>query len=170
MPFCTKCGQQVGAADVFCSNCGLAQNAGAQSAGAQGANSQGTSGAAGSRFGTGNGPKDFAADMNPRSIAALCYVPVLGWIASLYVLAGERFRNDQTVRFHAFQGLYLFVAWLVLDWAIGPLIGGWYRIAGLLKGALGVLGIFMLLKTLRNQDERLPFVGDLAERSVREQR
>ncbi len=108
--------------------------------------------------------------MNPRSIAALCYVPVFGWIASLYVLAGERFRNDMTVRFHAFQGLYLFVGWLIVDWGIGPMLNGWWRVAGILKGGISIVGIIMLVKTLRNQDERLPFVGDLADRSVREQR
>ncbi len=115
--------------------------------------------------------KRFPHDTNPRVIAALCYVPVFGWISSLYVLACERFRNDQTVRFHAFQGLYLFVAWLVLDWAVAPFIfNGWWRIVGILKAALSILSIIMLVKTLRNQDERLPFIGDLADRSMREQR
>ena len=86
------------------------------------------------------------------------------------MLAGERFRHDYNVRFHAFQGLYLFVAWLVLDWAIGPMFGGgWGRMATLLRVGLNILGIVMLIRTLRRHDERLPIVGDLAERSAREQ-
>ena len=151
MPFCTKCGQQVGTADAFCANCGAASSNG-------------------SGWGPGNRPKDFAAGLRPRTAAALCYLPTIGWIASLYVLATDRFRNDLMARFHAFQGLYLFVAWLLLDWVIGPLTNGRWGLTGVMKGLLAITGIVMLVKTLHNQDERLPIVGDLADRSVHEQR
>ena len=36
------------------------------------------------------------------------------------MLASERFRHETQVRLHAFQGLYLFVAWLMVQWVIGP--------------------------------------------------
>jgi uncharacterized membrane protein len=157
MPFCTQCGSQVGANDAFCAGCGAKQGTGSAGVGVGGSSGRGT------------GPKDFAADMPPRTVAALCYIPGLGWLSSLYVLAGERFREDLTVRFHAFQGLYLFVAWLVVG-ALSPMISGGWRFTGILRTALSVLGIVMLVKTLRNQDERLPFVGELADRSIREQR
>ena len=39
----------------------------------------------------------------------------MGWIAAIIVLASQRFKAMPTVRFHAFQGLYLFVAWLMND-------------------------------------------------------
>jgi uncharacterized membrane protein len=155
MPFCTQCGTQVGAGDSFCAGCGAKQGAGS-SGGGTGA-------------WRGPGSKDFAADVPPRTVAALCYVPAVGWLSSLYILAGERFRQDQTVRFHAFQGLYLFVGWLVVG-ALAPMISGGWRLIGILRGALSILGVIMLMKTLRNQDERLPFVGELADRSIREQR
>jgi uncharacterized membrane protein len=163
MPFCTHCGHEAGASDQFCSSCGAAQGSGARETGA--GTSPGT-GQTGRRPGA---PPRFPGDTNPRAVAALCYVPVLGWIACLYVLAGERFRRDHTIRFHAFQGLYLFVAWLVVHWAIGPLMGGWWRVANILKAVISIVGVVMLIKTLKNQDERLPLVGDLADRSVREQ-
>ena len=153
MPFCTQCGAQVGVSDDFCAGCGAKQGAA-------------TGGFPGKR---GTRPKDFAAGMPPRTVAALCYIPGLGWLSSLYVLAGERFRQDLTVRFHAFQGLYLFVVWLVVG-ALSPMISGGSRFTGILRAALSVLGIVMLVKTLRNQDDRLPIVGELADRSIREQR
>ena len=156
MPFCTHCGTQVGANDGFCAGCGAKQSAGAG----------GTGGQHGSQR---SELKDFGANMPPRTIAALCYVPGLGWLSSLYVLAGERFRQDMIVRFHAFQGLYLFVAWLVVG-ALSPMFNVGWRFTGIPRTLLSVLGIVMLVKTLRNQDERLPFVGELADRSIREQR
>ena len=58
--------------------------------------------------------------ISPRTASLLCYIPILGWIVSIVVLASARFRADSRVRFHAFQGLYLFVAWLIVDWVLGP--------------------------------------------------
>ena len=52
----------------------------------------------------------------------LCYIPFAGWIACIVVLASPQFREDQAVRFNAFQGLYLFVAWLLVQTSCIPLI------------------------------------------------
>jgi uncharacterized membrane protein len=106
----------------------------------------------------------------------LCYIPVIGWIPAVVVLASERFKQDRTVRFHAFQGLYLFVAWLLVDWALGPLLatvpGHAFRtsVVGILKALLFVVWIFMIVKTSHNETYRLPVIGELAERSLSEQR
>src|SRR5438105_7653090 len=100
MPFCSQCGNQVAAADVFCGRCGARQPAGA---------------------GRPTPAADPLAGINPRTASILCYIPGVGWIASIIVLASERFRHNRAVRFHAFQGLYLFVAWLMEDWVLRPL-------------------------------------------------
>ena len=42
---------------------------------------------------------------------------------SIIVLAADKFRTNRAVRFHAFQGLYLFVAWLIVQQVIAP----WFR-------------------------------------------
>ena len=103
----------------------------------------------------------------------LCYIPGIGWIASIIVLASDRFRNNRTVRFHAFQGLYLFVAWLMNAWVLRPvselmtysLHFGLYRLVDLVL--LG-MSIFMMIKASHDQPYALPFFGELAERSVAE--
>lgn len=104
----------------------------------------------------------------------LCYIPVIGWIPSVVMLAAQRFQNDRTVRFHAFQGLYLFVAWLLVDKAIGPVIRAMpfdnLGIIGLMKLALVGAWVFMLIKTSHNEAYRLPVFGELADRSMAEQR
>ncbi len=109
----------------------------------------------------------------------LCYVPWVGWIAAIAVLATDRFRADARVRFHAFQGLYLFVAWLMVEWVVSPFmrfpgIGFGTPMArgipGLLQVVVLVGWIFMLIKVSHDEDYRLPILGELADRSVSEQR
>lgn len=153
MPFCVQCGNQVGASDAFCARCGQRQAAAA----ASGGNANPVDG------------------MSPRTASLLCYVPLLGWLMSLIVLASTRLRQNPTVRFHAFQSLYLFVAWLVLDWVVKPIfhMGGISRIQrvvpDILQLAIFIGWIVMLIKVSQNERYHLPILGDLAERSVAEQ-
>jgi uncharacterized membrane protein len=98
-------------------------------------------------------------------------VPWLGWIVAVYVLATERFRGERTVRFHAYQGLYLFVVWMLSHWVIGL----WFRLifgdhgfplGSLIEAALLVVWILMLVKTSAGERFSLPVIGDLAEKSL----
>jgi uncharacterized membrane protein len=101
----------------------------------------------------------------------LCYIPVVGWIAAIIVLAADRFRQDQRVRFHAFQGLYLFVAWLVVNQVFRPI---WDSLAvplplgRILEGAVMVAWIVMLVKTSHEETYALPVIGELAHKSASE--
>ena len=156
MPYCVQCGNRVGDADRFCQRCGTAQAVG--------------SGAASSA------QSDVFSGVSGRTASLLCYIPLLGWIAAIVVLASSRFRHDPEVRFHAFQGLYLFVAWLVVDIALAPLfhltfIPGFHRLLpDLMKLVIFVTWIYMLVKVGQQERVHLPILGELAERSVAEQR
>lgn len=115
--------------------------------------------------------------MNPRTASILCYLPAVGWIASIFVLASQRFQHERESRFHAFQGLYLFVAWLIVDYGVGPffshgLVGRHLDLDldGLMKAFLYGVGIFMMVKAAHNEMFHLPVVGELADRSLAEQR
>lgn len=120
------------------------------------------------------------AGLSNRSAALLCYIPMVGWIAGIIVLASERFRHEREVRFHAFQGLYLFVAWLIVEWVVEPgrflfdYSYGFGRLTALTTHILELVilaaWIFMLIKVSQNGSYKLPIVGELAERSVCEQR
>jgi uncharacterized membrane protein len=146
--------------DQFCTKCGARQKAGAPSPGPQPIH-------------------DPFATISSRTASLLCYIPWVGWIAAIVVLASQRFRTDANVRFHAFQGLYIFVAWLMVEWVVSPfliasgfLIGmPFHRLgASLLQLAILAAWIFMLIKVSHNEHYKLPIIGDLAERSVTEQR
>lgn len=148
----------VGAKDRYCHKCGSAQPIEAAEP-------------SGSR-------PDFAHGMSSHTASLLCYIPWIGWIAAIVVLASARFRREHQVRFHAFQGLYLFVAWLLIEWVLMPLIPidggvGFFfprLIAHALQLLIFVAWIFMMIKVSRDQTYRLPLVGEMAERSVSEQR
>jgi len=142
----------VGDRDVYCANCGTRQP---------------------------NAPSpvtDYLSGISPRTASLLCYIPVLGWLAAIVVLASNRFRKDARVRFHAFQGLYLFVTWLIVDWVIGPMFSMSYGLGmrhffpGLLKAVVFGAWIFMMIKVSQDETFKLPILGDLAEKSVSEQR
>jgi uncharacterized membrane protein len=145
MPYCCKCGTQAQPNDVFCAKCGERQG--------------------------GSRPTvDLGSSFSPRTASVLCYVPWVGWIVAIVVLASNTFRNDRAVRFHAFQGLYLFVAWLIVDWVFKPwsFIAGvpHFPIAGIMQLVLLILSIFMMVKAGEGQTYSLPVVGELAQRSL----
>jgi len=153
MPFCCQCGTSVGARDAFCGGCGSRQAAAPQT------------------------PIDPLQSISPRTASLLCYIPILGWIVAIVVLASAKFRDDTRVRFHAFQGLYLFVTWLLVDWVLSPMFHFTFWgpplhnfFPGLLKVVIFGAWIFMIIKTSHDETYKLPILGDLAEKSVSEQR
>jgi uncharacterized membrane protein len=160
MPFCTQCGHQAGEHDAFCANCGAPQT---------------RTGRAAPPPPPGQGPtiQDPLAGLSPRTAAILCYVPTIGWIAAVIVLAARKFKNDHIVRFHAFQGLYLFASWLVVTWVIRPMVlalpSHFVRIDHLLEALILVVSIFMMVKASHGEAYVLPIIGELAQRSATEQ-
>jgi uncharacterized membrane protein len=119
---------------------------------------------------------DFLNGISDRTACILCYIPVFGIIPSIICLAAQRFRNNYRVRFNAFQGLYLFVAWLVVSSAIPSLLlsalpggGVEHTLLHLVQLALIFCWIYMLTKSAKEEQVSLPILGDLAARSAQEQ-
>ena len=158
MPFCTQCGQAARPEDAFCRNCGAAQ----------------PGHPAGSGFRPAPAPAiaDPLAGVSPRTAAILCYIPTIGWIPAVIVLAAKKFKSDHIVRFHAFQGLYLFACWLAVNWIIRPLASTlsdhFIRIDHILEGLILGVSIFMMVKAAHDQPYVLPIIGELAQRSAAE--
>jgi len=144
VPFCTSCGSKVKAADRFCRGCGGPQPV--------------------ERAGS------VQSSISPRAVSILCYVPWLGLLAVVYALTADRFRESVEVRFHGFQGLYLFVAWMVARYVFGIwfefFLGSFFPLGGLLELMVVILWIVMLIKTSRGERFSLPVIGELAEQSM----
>jgi uncharacterized membrane protein len=147
MPFCSQCGNEVHPRDAYCAKCG-------------------------SRQPTPITQPDILAGISPRTASILCYLPTLGWIAAVIVLATQRFRSNRIVRFHAFQGLYLFAAWLFVQWAVKPVFsemsGDFIRLDRILEGVIIALCIFMMVKAAHEEAYALPVIGELAQKSAAE--
>lgn len=111
-----------------------------------------------------------SAHLSPRAASILCYVPWLGWIPAVYVLLSDKFREARDVRFHAYQGLYLFFSWMLVHWAVGLWVnltpGPTIPIDKMLELLILVLWIVMLIKTSKGERYALPVLGELAERSL----
>jgi uncharacterized membrane protein len=148
MPFCSQCGHEVDARDAFCAKCGTRQPVQPAQA------------------------RDILAGISPRAASILCYLPTLGWIAAVIVLATQRFRNDRTVRFHAFQGLYLFAFWLFVKWVLKPVFSELpdpvIRLDHVMEGVILGLWIFMMVKAAHEEAYALPVIGELAQKSAAE--
>jgi len=152
MPFCSKCGNQVTTDDTYCGRCGTRQPV----AGSAGPGSVG---------------KDPLAGISSRTASILCYIPAVGWIFAVVVLASLKFRTDRPVRFHAFQGIYLFVATLVADFVVKPmfwLMPNNLHLYQLIQLVLLGMSIFMMVKASHDETYSLPLFGELAQRSVSE--
>ena len=159
MPFCSKCGFEVQTGDQFCGKCGEPQPGAEKAAGPSSAQAK--------------NPDPFHT-INDNTVAVLCYIPFIGWIASIYVLSAARFRGKNIVRFHAFQGLYLFVGWLIYDWVIEGILYSLVDRAWVITRAVRLIltatWIYLMFKTSQREVVRIPVVADLADQSIAEQR
>ena len=97
--------------------------------------------------------------LDPKLGGLLCYL--LGPISGIAFLVLEK--EDDFVRFHAYQSTATFGGLLVLSVALGwlPLLGGLGRM--LLGPASLILWIVLMVKAFQGERFKLPVVGDWAE-------
>ena len=163
MPFCGNCGSQVNGA--FCPSCGHAAAAGAGTA----------PGAAPQAQYTAAGAPPAAVGMTDNVAGLLCYI--LGFITGIIFLAMAPYNRNKFIRFHAFQSIFLSVAWvgviiaeqivnvilLNISVALFALVASIWLIVAL--GFL-VLWILLMVKAYSGQKWSLPIIGPLAEKQA----
>jgi uncharacterized membrane protein len=145
MPFCSNCGSPVEGS--FCAKCGTP--IGAQvSGGPPPAQASASSG------------------LTENVAGALCYV--LGFITGIIFLVLAPYSQNKAIRFHAFQSIFLSVAWFAI-WVVIGVVLPWslyFTLTPLLSLAGLVLWIFLMWKTYQNQKVVLPVVGPIAEKQA----
>jgi len=104
---------------------------------------------------------------------ALCYV--LGLITGIVFLVLAPYNQSKTVRFHAFQSIFLNLAVIVIDIVLGIVMSIMFRIVGffmlgLLWPLFGLaclaLWIYMILSAYQGKTVVLPVVGPLARQQA----
>jgi len=148
MPFCQNCGSAV--EGRFCAKCGAP--VGAVSGAPPGSSTIPPSGSS-------------ASGLSDNLAGALAYIPILGIIFLLV----EPYKRNKTVRFHAFQGLFLFgfsiVVHVVMS-AVVALMWGMLFIMPLINLALVGLWLYMMYQTYQGKKIGLPIIGPLAEKQA----
>jgi uncharacterized membrane protein len=134
---------------AFCSGCGTAIPDGTSTCAACSAKAPAVP--------AGGGMTDNVAGM-------LCYILI---VAIIFLLI-EPYNKSKFVRFHAFQCIFLCVAWVVLGIALSifgmiPVIGWATLLLWPIIGLAGlVLWIVLFIKAYQGQMFKVPFIGDLA--------
>lgn len=151
MAFCPNCGAQ--AVGAFCPNCGSAISAGpAAAAGASYARP-----VAAARSG-----------ISENVASALCYL--FGFITGIIFLVLAPYNQNKTVRFHAFQSIFLSVAVIVIDvaWSLVSVVthGIGFLLYPLLMLCFFILWLYMMYTAYTNKKVKLPVIGDLAEKQA----
>ena len=152
MAFCPNCGSQV--TGSFCPNCGT------KVAGA-------TSGSTGSSYGAAP-PAASVGGLTENVASALCYL--FGFITGIIFLVLAPYSQNRTIRFHAFQSIFLTVAWVVCCTVVAILGAITHGFAFALSPLIGllffVLWLYMMFTAFNNKKIKLPVIGDLAEKQA----
>jgi uncharacterized membrane protein len=110
---------------------------------------------------------------------ALCYV--LGFITGIIFLVIQPYSQNRTVRFHAFQSIFLSLAYFVIRVVLGSMVlgnilfhGFYYGTMWMLYGlfwtlfglACLILWIVMIVQTYQGKTIVLPVIGPLAQKQA----
>lgn len=170
MPFCATCGSSV--EGRFCAKCGAPVAAAAQPEAAPPPPppSQGSHNPPPPGYATqpGYAAPAASAGMADSTASALCYILFAGVI----FLVVAPYNQNKAVRFHAFQGLFLFVAACVIRIGallILPAILGfwmWSAISLLLSLFFLIVWLYVFISTLQGKKVVLPIIGPFAEQQA----
>ena len=147
MAFCASCGAPV--EGKFCAKCGPPMGAAVPPPGA-------TPGAA-------------AAGMTDNAASALCYV--LGLVTGILFLVLAPYNQNRTIRFHAFQSIFLNVAW-ILFWMVFNIVFvalhmfSLLFLSSLISLAFFVLWIYMIITAYQGKTVVLPVIGPIAQKQA----
>lgn len=110
-----------------------------------------------------------ASGMTDNVASALCYV--LGLITGIIFLVIAPYNQNKTVRFHAFQSIFLNVAWIAFWIVINVVFSMLHMFALLFLSpliglAFFVLWIYLIISAYQGKKVVLPVIGPLAEQQA----
>jgi uncharacterized membrane protein len=97
--------------------------------------------------------------LSDNAAGALAYVTV---IPAIVFLVAEPYNKNSYIKFHAWQSIFLGIAWFAISIiAIIPILGWLIFILGSIT-----LLIAWIIVLLKGERYKLPFIGDLAEKQA----
>jgi uncharacterized membrane protein len=177
MAFCTNCGAEV--QGKFCAKCGTPASApAAASAGptdSSAAPPPPPPPASSPLPPPAPAPSLEAPGLEENVACALCYI--LGVLTGVLFLVLAPYNRNRLVRFHAFQSIFLNIAWVIIFIAISiisivvlpiPFMGAILSVMLHLAAGLGIFILWLMLMYKAYNRERwvLPIIGPLAEKQA----
>jgi uncharacterized membrane protein len=108
-----------------------------------------------------------SAGMEENVASMLCYP--LGWLTAVLFLVLDPYKSNRTVRFHAFQSLFLNLAMIALFIVFSILIAIIHLLALVMPliwlAYLGLI-IFLMYKAYNKEKIVLPVIGELAQKQA----
>jgi len=156
MPFCSNCGAED--KGNFCAKCGAPAG-----------------GPAGGTATPPPPPVPMPQVLTDNVASALCYL--LGLLTGILFLILAPYSQNRAIRFHAFQSIFLNVAWIAVFIALSivsmvllpiPFVGAILSMLLHLGAHLGffILWLMLMYKSYNNERWVLPVIGPLAEKQV----
>jgi uncharacterized membrane protein len=148
MAFCATCGSAV--EGQFCAKCGNPVGAAPSAA---------------------SGPAMQASGaMADNTASGLCYL--VGLITGIVFLVLAPYNKNPVVRFHAFQSIFMNLAWIVIAFGLNMVLGimhlwSLFFLSSLVGLAFFVLWIVMLIQTFQGKTIVLPLIGPIAQQQAR---
>lgn len=153
MAFCNKCGQQIDNNVQTCPNCGAPN---------------GVAGNAQNFVNNFTNTADFTAQFDPQDIQNNKVMALLAYLGFLFLIPLLAAPNSKFARFHANQGIVLFIFEAVAGVVTGIIcvipVAGWI-IGGILSSAVGIFGLVLMILGIVNavngQAKQLPLIGGI---------
>jgi uncharacterized membrane protein len=149
MAFCGSCGAPV--EGKFCAKCGTPLDAAVPPAG---------------NVPPGPQPGPAATGMSDNGASALCYV--LGLITGILFLVLAPYNQNKTIRFHAFQSIFLNIAWIAFWMVFNILFAALHMwslmfLSPLIGLVFFILWIYMIISAYQGKTVVLPVIGPIAQ-------
>jgi uncharacterized membrane protein len=115
----------------------------------------------------GAAPGVAAAGMTDNAASALCYV--LGLITGILFLVLAPYNQNKTIRFHAFQSIFMSIACIVFSMVFNMIIFSGLHMFSLLflspliSLAFFILWIYMIITAYQGKKVVLPVIGPIAQ-------
>jgi uncharacterized membrane protein len=107
--------------------------------------------------------------LSDNAASGLAYVTVVPAIVFLVV---PPYNQKPLIRFHSWQSIFLFIAWIVIDIGLHfiariPIIG-WpvFFLIPLVGLGFFILWVVVLIKAFNGQPFKIPVIGDLAQKQA----
>jgi uncharacterized membrane protein len=172
MAFCANCGAEV--SGRYCQKCGTALGGappGPTPGATPGPNPADVQPAAQPL----PSPQIGGAGMTDNLAGALCYL--FGFITGILFLVLAPYNQNRNIRFHAFQSIFLNIAWVIL-WIVVSIVSLAFHaipflgvfISMVLEFCLGIgaliVWLYMMFKTYNGEKVVIPVVGPMAEKQA----